>query len=139
MIRFAALVSCALVIASCRGNATNIVLASLDRSEKIDLLCADVELRTGNRDDGRQGGPRVRGDGSVQVHRVATLENAGPGEISFLSNRRDRRQLSSSRASAVILSEEFLDGCSCVALVMDNACRGYARAAALQSGSGGAQ
>ena len=49
MTRFVAVALCALVLASCRGNAPNIVLASLSRSAKIQLLCADLELQTGNR------------------------------------------------------------------------------------------
>jgi hypothetical protein len=48
MIRFALFAACALAVASCNNNATNIVLSSLDRSERIDLFCADVEQLTGN-------------------------------------------------------------------------------------------
>ena len=54
MNRFLVIVSCALVLTSCRGNANNVVLSSLDRSEKIQLLCADLELITGNLFDLRQ-------------------------------------------------------------------------------------
>ena len=54
MKRFLVIASCALVLASCRGNANNVVLSSLDRSEKIQLLCADLELITGNLFDLRQ-------------------------------------------------------------------------------------
>lgn len=38
----------ALIVASCRRGGTNVVLASLDRSSEIQLLCADIELVTGN-------------------------------------------------------------------------------------------
>ncbi len=44
-----AFAACALVLCSCRSNANNVVLASLNRSAKIQLLCADVELLSGNR------------------------------------------------------------------------------------------
>ena len=54
MNRFLVIVSCALVLASCKGNANNVVLSSLDRSAKIQLLCADLELITGNLFDLRQ-------------------------------------------------------------------------------------
>ena len=37
-----------LALASCNNNANNIVLSSLNRSAKIQLLCADIELITGN-------------------------------------------------------------------------------------------
>jgi hypothetical protein len=48
MMRFFAVVLCALFLASCRGNANNVVLSSLNRSAKIQFLCADLELITGN-------------------------------------------------------------------------------------------
>jgi hypothetical protein len=48
MNRFFAVAVCALTLASCRGNAPNVVLASLDRPAKIQLLCADLEQLTGN-------------------------------------------------------------------------------------------
>ena len=54
MKRFVVIASCALVLASCRGGANNVVLSSLDRSAKIQLLCADLELITGNLFDLRQ-------------------------------------------------------------------------------------
>jgi len=54
MMRFLAIVSCALALVACRGDANNVVLSSLNRSEKIDLLCADLELLTGNLYDLRQ-------------------------------------------------------------------------------------
>ena len=43
-----ALFLCACVLASCRRNATNVALASLDRTDKIQLLCADLELDSAN-------------------------------------------------------------------------------------------
>ena len=54
MNRLLVIVSCALVLASCKGSANNVVLSSLDRSAKIQLLCADLELITGNLFDLRQ-------------------------------------------------------------------------------------
>ena len=48
MTRFTAIVTCALLLASCQNNANNVVLASLDRSEKIALVCGTVEQLTGN-------------------------------------------------------------------------------------------
>jgi hypothetical protein len=52
--RISLVVLCALAVASCSRGATNIVLSSLDRSEKIDLFCADVVQLTGNLFDFRQ-------------------------------------------------------------------------------------
>jgi hypothetical protein len=54
MMRFIALALCALVLSSCRNNANNVVLASLNRSAKIQFLCADLELITGNLYDLRE-------------------------------------------------------------------------------------
>ena len=48
------LFACAIILAACNNSANNIVLASLDRSENIDLLCADVEQVTGNLFDFKQ-------------------------------------------------------------------------------------
>jgi UDP-3-O-[3-hydroxymyristoyl] glucosamine N-acyltransferase len=74
---------------------------------------------------------QLRGDGQINIHAVATLADAGPGDISFLANRRYRPQLDVTRASAVILAAEFAQDCPVAALVTDNPYLGYARAAAL--------
>lgn len=50
-----------------------------------------------------QVGAKVIGDGTVVVHKVAALDQAGPGEISFLTNSRYQRFLPQCRASAVIV------------------------------------
>jgi UDP-3-O-[3-hydroxymyristoyl] glucosamine N-acyltransferase len=52
----------------------------------------------------RRTGATLDGDGSVVLHRVGTLEHAGPGDIAFLANPRYRAQLAGTRASAVIVS-----------------------------------
>ena len=48
-------------------------------------------------------GGRVVGDGNVVIHKVAPIEEAEPGEITFLSNPRYRKFLSQCKASAVIV------------------------------------
>ncbi len=45
----------------------------------------------------------VVGDGHVEISRLATIEAAGPGEITFLGNPKYLRYLGESRASAVIV------------------------------------
>jgi UDP-3-O-[3-hydroxymyristoyl] glucosamine N-acyltransferase len=75
-------------------------------------------------------GAKLRGDPACQVERVAPLQSAGPGDLTFLSSRRYRRYLAGSRAAAVILSADHLPDCPTSALVMDNPYLGYARAAA---------
>jgi UDP-3-O-[3-hydroxymyristoyl] glucosamine N-acyltransferase len=51
-------------------------------------------------------GARVVGDGAIRVSAVRTLEDAGPGQVSFLSNPRYERQLATTRASAVIIGDD---------------------------------
>jgi UDP-3-O-[3-hydroxymyristoyl] glucosamine N-acyltransferase len=48
-------------------------------------------------------GGRVIGDGRVVIRKVASIEEAGPGEITFLANPRFEPLLSSCKASAVIV------------------------------------
>jgi UDP-3-O-[3-hydroxymyristoyl] glucosamine N-acyltransferase len=57
----------------------------------------------------RRLGGRVAGDPTIRVHQVGSLENARPGDISFLSSRRFKARLATTQASAVILSQEFED------------------------------
>jgi len=47
-------------------------------------------------------GATVAGDGSAQVNSCSTLEEAAPGQISFLSNPKYEKLLATTRASAVI-------------------------------------
>jgi UDP-3-O-[3-hydroxymyristoyl] glucosamine N-acyltransferase len=76
-------------------------------------------------------GADLRGDPECLVERIATLQAAGKGEVAFLANRRYRRFLEDTRASAVILAPEDAAGCRTAALVMRNPYLGYARAARL--------
>jgi UDP-3-O-[3-hydroxymyristoyl] glucosamine N-acyltransferase len=51
-------------------------------------------------------GCRLEGDGAVEVRRIATLEAAGPGDLSFLSNPKYASKLATTRASAAIVGED---------------------------------
>jgi UDP-3-O-[3-hydroxymyristoyl] glucosamine N-acyltransferase len=42
------------------------------------------------------------GDGDCEIHRVAKIEEAGPGDLTFLANPKYARHLAETRASAVI-------------------------------------
>jgi len=55
-------------------------------------------------------GGRVIGDGSVLLGKVAALDQAGPGDISFLTNQRYRHLLPHCRASAVIIGRGVTSG-----------------------------
>ena len=83
------------------------------------------------RDIAERLGGQVHGDESCRIDHVATLAEAGPGGIGFLSNRRYRAQLLTTRASAVILDKECLSSCPVAALVVLNPYLGYARVAVL--------
>jgi UDP-3-O-[3-hydroxymyristoyl] glucosamine N-acyltransferase len=52
-------------------------------------------------------GGRVAGDPATRVRQVGSLEHAQAGEISFLSSAKFKSRLAATRASAVVLSEEF--------------------------------
>ena len=49
---------------------------------------------------------RLEGDGGIEIHRVAGIEDAGPGDLTFFTNPKYARALRTTRASAVILSEK---------------------------------
>jgi UDP-3-O-[3-hydroxymyristoyl] glucosamine N-acyltransferase len=52
----------------------------------------------------REVGGDFVGDGNAKIHRVAAIEAAGPGEITFLANPRYYSHLETCRASAVIVA-----------------------------------
>jgi UDP-3-O-[3-hydroxymyristoyl] glucosamine N-acyltransferase len=76
-------------------------------------------------------GLTLRGDPSLNVRSVATLSRANSGALSFLANSRYRRQLESTRATAVILSAEDEAHCPVAALIDANPYLAYARIATL--------
>ena len=49
----------------------------------------------------------LRGDGGVEISRVAGIEEAGPGDVTFVANPRYAPLLASTRASAVIVTPEL--------------------------------
>jgi UDP-3-O-[3-hydroxymyristoyl] glucosamine N-acyltransferase len=50
-------------------------------------------------------GCRLEGDGAIEVSRAAGLEDAGPGDVTFLANPKYASLLPSTRASAVIADD----------------------------------
>jgi UDP-3-O-[3-hydroxymyristoyl] glucosamine N-acyltransferase len=70
------------------------------------------------------------GDGSLNLVRVATIEQAGPGDLTFLTNMKYARALSGTRASAVIAAPG-VDGAPCAVLRSDEPYVTLAQAAAL--------
>ncbi len=69
----------------------------------------------------------------IEVESIATLDGAGPKDISFFSNTRYRSRLASTRAAAVILAPKFVAECPVASLVVDDPYLAYAKAATLFS------
>lgn len=74
---------------------------------------------------------RLVGDGEIRIDRVASLQSAVEGCITFLSDPRLKKQLETTRASAVILRPELSELCPTAAVLVDNPYLAYARVAAL--------
>ncbi len=76
-------------------------------------------------------GAECHGDTDCRISRVATLENAGKGDLAFLSNSRYRKYLKQTSASAVILSAEDEAACPAASLIHENPYLAFANAATL--------
>jgi len=72
----------------------------------------------------------VEGNPAIEIHGVGTLQNASPGQISFLANPIYRKQLAATRASAVILHRSNRDECKTTAIVVVDPHVAYAKIAA---------
>ena len=62
-------------------------------------------------------GGDLRGDGRQRISGLATLEAATPEQLSFLANPKYGRQLTATRAGAVILTAEMADRCPVAAII----------------------
>jgi UDP-3-O-[3-hydroxymyristoyl] glucosamine N-acyltransferase len=79
------------------------------------LKLRDIAERLGCRLEGAAG---TEADGDLEIARLATLEEAGPGDLSFLTNPRYHHLLASTAASAVIVdSAQPVDPCARFAAV----------------------
>lgn len=76
-------------------------------------------------------GAELRGDAHLRIEGVATLQNAGPTQISFLANSRYRRYLAASAAGAIVLTREEAENCKSNCLITKNPYLAFARIAAL--------
>ena len=72
----------------------------------------------------------LRGDPDARVTGVATLKDARPGQLSFLTNPRYRKYLEGTAATAVVLDQAASGDCKVAALVATNPYAAYARIAA---------
>jgi UDP-3-O-[3-hydroxymyristoyl] glucosamine N-acyltransferase len=69
--------------------------------------------------------------GDQIISGLTTLELAGPGQITFLSNPKYAKHLLTTRASAVIMSKDFIQESPVSVLVMNNPALGSSKIAAL--------
>jgi len=76
-------------------------------------------------------GLACQGDGSLLIDSVGTLDESGPGSITFLANPSYRKQLPDTKAGAVILKKEDAVSCPTNCLLAADPYLAYARVAAL--------
>jgi UDP-3-O-[3-hydroxymyristoyl] glucosamine N-acyltransferase len=76
-------------------------------------------------------GLTLRGEPEFKVRSVATLSHAESGSLSFLANSRYRRQLETTKATAVLVGAEDAAHCPVAALIHPNPYLAYARIAEL--------
>jgi UDP-3-O-[3-hydroxymyristoyl] glucosamine N-acyltransferase len=76
-------------------------------------------------------GGELIGDADIGIRRMATVESAGPGDLCFITHSKYLRQLSSTRASAVILSRAQREATGLPRILCDDPYAYYARAAQL--------
>ena len=50
---------------------------------------------------------QLEGDREIDIHGIATLQDAQPGQLSFLTNQKYLQQIQETRASAIIVEQNF--------------------------------
>ena len=73
---------------------------------------------------------RLEGDGEIEIHRVAGIEDAGPGDLTFFTNPKYARALRTTGASAVILAEKA-EAAPCAMLRVSHPYLAFAKAVEL--------
>ncbi len=79
---------------------------------------------------GRVGG-EVHGDAALRIEGVAPLEDAGPAQLSFFSNKKYRRAFEASRAGAVIVERDTAVPAGRTVLAAPNAYLAFAKISTL--------
>jgi UDP-3-O-[3-hydroxymyristoyl] glucosamine N-acyltransferase len=74
---------------------------------------------------------QLSGDGELLIHRLATFDRAGPGDITFVSDKKLLSRLAECHASAIVLPTVLKESYQGNALFMDNPYVGYALLARL--------
>jgi UDP-3-O-[3-hydroxymyristoyl] glucosamine N-acyltransferase len=73
---------------------------------------------------------RLEGDGAIEITRVAGLDDAGPGDVTFLANPKYASRLPTTRASAVIV-DSSVTSAPCAILRTDTPYLAFANAVAV--------
>jgi UDP-3-O-[3-hydroxymyristoyl] glucosamine N-acyltransferase len=76
-------------------------------------------------------GGNLEGDGNVEITAVAGLAEAGQGDVSFLANPKYAAQVATTKASAVIVPNDWDRPATCALVRVDNADHVFAQAAEL--------
>ena len=76
-------------------------------------------------------GGDLAGDGATRIERVAPLDKAGGGDITFLSSPKYRQALAATTAAAVVLPADAAAGCPVACIVTPQPYLYYARVAQL--------
>lgn len=71
---------------------------------------------------------RLASASSTEISRIASLETALPGDVSFVPNRRFNKRLSLCRASAVIVDRDSISYCTVEPLIVEDVLIALARA-----------
>ena len=71
------------------------------------------------------------GDGTVDVHGVAGIREAGSGEVSFIANPRYASEAAVTKASAVIVAEDWGADCPATLIRVKNPDEAFAKATAI--------
>jgi UDP-3-O-[3-hydroxymyristoyl] glucosamine N-acyltransferase len=74
-------------------------------------------------------GGQLAGNGETLVSRIATLDGAGPGDLTFFANPKYRSRLAVTRAAAVIVTAEAAGECPTAAIVTPQPYLYFARVA----------
>ena len=78
----------------------------------------------------RRLGCELRGDGAIEIRAIRSLEDAGPGDLTFLSNRKYVSQVAATTASAIIVPADAAE-VPCASLRAANPYLAFAQALGL--------
>ncbi len=76
-------------------------------------------------------GGRLDGDGHIDIRGVEGISEAGPGEVSFVANPRYAVEAASTKASALIVTEDWICDCPVALIRIKNPDEAFEKVAAL--------